>query len=384
MAKKPILAQESFAELPFPSKGIDISRAFGSQQSGTTPVGVNVRAYEPGTSRNRGGSRPGLDKYIAGQLPTAGLVQELNTVVIGTASALLDNIDDPGYGSEVVLDPSSAGPSYLWATLPSPNAPLQTRNPGRIIRRGGHGRQSNKNRKPSGYVQGAIGTNLASIPIPPILNPLVLTFPGPVTKGNLLISVSVPGNPQPTDTQGNAYIQAVPPYMDLWYAIAKASGPCTVTVAGGLGQGFQYLIGEYKGLTGTPIGQAILWDTSATLPFLTTGPLATASAGGMLLVTYVTYASALFASTPPQPVLSTDYPFTIRQNAVFPALPPLFSGEQIYYGLALVDGRVAAVGAAITGTVSNAVSQIFPGGPIGNGYAAGAALSLNVKLTKKT
>jgi hypothetical protein len=89
-SKPPILARESFAELTAPLAGIDLSQGFQNQMpaqmptgdySGTTPVGINVRSFEPGTSRMRGGSRPGLAKYIPRAIVEGWIVQELNTVV---------------------------------------------------------------------------------------------------------------------------------------------------------------------------------------------------------------------------------------------------------------------------------------------------------------
>jgi hypothetical protein len=81
---KTIKAPESFADLPFPKKGIDLFTRFGMQRYGTTPIGQNVRAFEPTTNRSRGGQRPGLVKYLANQ--PAGIVwvpQDL-TVMVGT------------------------------------------------------------------------------------------------------------------------------------------------------------------------------------------------------------------------------------------------------------------------------------------------------------
>lgn len=77
---KPPLAP-SFVELRFPVGGLDLSRAFDRQAPGTTSVGLNVRAYEPGTGSARGGQRPGLVKYIAGQVSGSNLIQELAAVV---------------------------------------------------------------------------------------------------------------------------------------------------------------------------------------------------------------------------------------------------------------------------------------------------------------
>jgi hypothetical protein len=59
-------------DLPFPVRGMNAEDAFGTQVPGTTPLGVNVRLFEPSTDRARGGSRPGLIRLVQNQqLPLA-------------------------------------------------------------------------------------------------------------------------------------------------------------------------------------------------------------------------------------------------------------------------------------------------------------------------
>lgn len=75
-----------------------------------------------------------------------------------------------------------------------------------------------------------------------ILNPI--SFPNPVTAGNLLVAIGVRnaslGNPPPiSDTLGNTWVQAIwgqsgtgfPNQISILYAIANASGVCTVTMS---------------------------------------------------------------------------------------------------------------------------------------------------------
>lgn len=58
--------------LPFPERGMSLEDAFGVQTPGTTPLGTNVRLFEPTTDRARGGSRPGLERLVEDQqLPLA-------------------------------------------------------------------------------------------------------------------------------------------------------------------------------------------------------------------------------------------------------------------------------------------------------------------------
>ncbi len=67
---------DKYSDIQFPLGGIDRSDAHDMQASKQTPLGVsrttplarNVRPYEAMTGRGRGGSRPGLVKYIAGRV----------------------------------------------------------------------------------------------------------------------------------------------------------------------------------------------------------------------------------------------------------------------------------------------------------------------------
>lgn len=88
-----IVSQEQFADLAFPLGGVDQSAGFGQQRQGTTPEGVNVRAFEPGSDRARGGARQGLAKYLDDQVAAAE-IQDLNLVVLPSAEALPTSFDD--------------------------------------------------------------------------------------------------------------------------------------------------------------------------------------------------------------------------------------------------------------------------------------------------
>ena len=91
MALKPVSPQESFDDWHFPKCGIDISHGFGKQPNRQLPSGeyartcrsgINVRTWEPATTRDRGSSRPGLDHFIADTVSgNPFVVQELNTLV---------------------------------------------------------------------------------------------------------------------------------------------------------------------------------------------------------------------------------------------------------------------------------------------------------------
>lgn len=52
--------------LKFPRQGIDKGRATSEQPIATSPGMSNVRMYDTLNNRARGGQRPGLDKWGAG------------------------------------------------------------------------------------------------------------------------------------------------------------------------------------------------------------------------------------------------------------------------------------------------------------------------------
>lgn len=84
---------EKSLELQFPVGGLDLSVGHDKQPPGTTPVGENVRAFEPRTQRARGGSRCGL-LANGDRLPSGShLIQHLAAVVVVDSLALLDEYD---------------------------------------------------------------------------------------------------------------------------------------------------------------------------------------------------------------------------------------------------------------------------------------------------
>jgi hypothetical protein len=87
--------QEQFAELRYPLAGISLLRGFEDQRpvpmpegvgpfAHTAREGVNVRSCEPGTARIRGGSRPGLSRYVPEPVVADWIIQ--NLAVITTVS----------------------------------------------------------------------------------------------------------------------------------------------------------------------------------------------------------------------------------------------------------------------------------------------------------
>ncbi len=95
------MPDEPFMAVNFPVGGIDQSNAFAKQlprkvggdggkdvYGRTTPTGTNVRGYEATTDRRRGGSRPGLVKFVPTALVAGWLIQDLNVVATTNSGAV--------------------------------------------------------------------------------------------------------------------------------------------------------------------------------------------------------------------------------------------------------------------------------------------------------
>lgn len=148
---------DNYLEMAFPVFGVDISTEFELQPKQTTPVGLNVRGFEPTTQRSRGGNRPGIGKYIAATVNGPHLIQLLDIVIDPTEPALYaasdpyQDMPDP----ISIDDPSTSNHSNRGAT-------------GRRVRRGGNGGQPNRHYPSAeqgtanwfaGIVSGTAGSN---------------------------------------------------------------------------------------------------------------------------------------------------------------------------------------------------------------------------------
>lgn len=89
------------APITFPVKGLVESSPYAAQPEGTTPVALNVRAYDALERRNRGGQRTGMSRFIDAQVSGSSPIQLIDTLV--EASAI---IQDAEIGSKQA-DPSS-------------------------------------------------------------------------------------------------------------------------------------------------------------------------------------------------------------------------------------------------------------------------------------
>jgi hypothetical protein len=89
-----IRADEIEKDLRFPLGGIDLSTSLVRQSYKDTGKvagyvsscadGRNVRGWEQGTDRARGGARPGLSKYITVPVVASWVIQDLNVATVIT------------------------------------------------------------------------------------------------------------------------------------------------------------------------------------------------------------------------------------------------------------------------------------------------------------
>lgn len=82
--------KEDYKDIHFPKAGIDLTMPFAMQPNRpgpdgvwyrTTPYAKNVRSFEATSNRSRGGSRPGLARYVAAPVVADWIIQELNILV---------------------------------------------------------------------------------------------------------------------------------------------------------------------------------------------------------------------------------------------------------------------------------------------------------------
>lgn len=166
-----------YADLPFPLRGIDVSVPLGLQPKLTTPIGENVRGFEPITGRGRGGSRPGLSRYIFFEaLP--GEIQHLNFVVDPTTDALL--LDEDYYNTNDFIDDPSTNNRFLAGRPQRAGRAARRRIPvGRKVRTKGSGINTSRNR--AGSALSTIDVAISILIGNTVTETTSLTAPGTVT-----------------------------------------------------------------------------------------------------------------------------------------------------------------------------------------------------------
>jgi hypothetical protein len=65
MARRPPAPKDTHTTAHFPAGGVDVSRGLADQPKGTTPDALNVRGFDWGEDRSRGGSRPGITRFLS-------------------------------------------------------------------------------------------------------------------------------------------------------------------------------------------------------------------------------------------------------------------------------------------------------------------------------
>lgn len=118
-------ADEKLLPLPFPMAGIDLTRSHSRQAPGTTPEAANVRVYAPLGDRARGGSRPGLERWIdavVGGFTSDNVIQHLDVIVWTNNAALLAAAEH----AAIVADPTKGipDPSTNFELLGIPYPPI--------------------------------------------------------------------------------------------------------------------------------------------------------------------------------------------------------------------------------------------------------------------
>jgi hypothetical protein len=88
-------AQDDQSELTFPVGGLELAHPSLMGRPDTSPVAENVRFFEPLTGRGRGGSRPGIDKFIASQVSGENVIQHITSIVTVDGEMLDYSFDGP-------------------------------------------------------------------------------------------------------------------------------------------------------------------------------------------------------------------------------------------------------------------------------------------------
>lgn len=112
------MQQEKSLDLVFPANGLDLRDGNETSNLAVTREGVNVRLFEALTGRGRGGSRPGIAKFIFEQVNGEAPVSHLVCVVRMDSLAVARATS--GSGFQLVKDrpPPPLNPPYLVTMSP--------------------------------------------------------------------------------------------------------------------------------------------------------------------------------------------------------------------------------------------------------------------------
>lgn len=264
---------EGFFNLAFPNNGIDQSCDFQGQTPGTTPTGTNVRAFDVSKKRMRGGSRPGLSRYIDAKVEGTNLIQHLGVIVDPTVSGFwpyvfaLDDWD---------FDFWNPGTEFTTDALT-----------GETIRVGGSGVQTPRSFVNPGCNPAYVQSNSVGYGNSPLAR--TLAYDSNVTNANTLVvcvstfETGADAEVAITDTIGNTYSQAGSYArsgniaLSCWYT-RTTGGANTVTVTPSESVYMGIAVLEYSCVDLSPVegvnsssGAAGDSLTTGVIPFLTIG-----------------------------------------------------------------------------------------------------------------
>lgn len=295
---------DQLAELLFPLQGIDEAREFEEQRQGTTPVGVNVRAFEPLTQRARGGARPGLVEYVPARVNGAQAIQLLDAVCVTTDPAAMGGVVDGGSGQLIPPVPGSAqDPTATFGGLPSGGdgsggfmgfQPVFNWN-----RPGGDSQAFAKKRKKKQltYVQSTTSLSLFANLTASV------AYTSNVAAGDLLVAavvyrigVGASTVVGVTDSVGTAFtkiagldLQDAGGFfygLSLWYGIAGGSGADTVTWTVSAVAFTRASVLEYKGNTAAPLGGSATGSSGSAATALSTGSVPVVEQNDLVLAAF--------------------------------------------------------------------------------------------------
>lgn len=87
--------QDDLAELVFPAGGVELTHPSLMGRPDSTPLAENVRYFEPLTGRGRGGSRPGIDRFIDEQASGSNPIQHIAAIVTVDGEMIDFSFDGP-------------------------------------------------------------------------------------------------------------------------------------------------------------------------------------------------------------------------------------------------------------------------------------------------
>lgn len=114
--QKPIPDRSKTISVDFPMLGLDETRAFQKQRTGTTPDASNVCGFDPGTDRARGGSREGISKYVPGKVNGTNSIQDTTDTFLATSSVTAQGVGYNTTGTGVIKFAGTSDGSTIYTS----------------------------------------------------------------------------------------------------------------------------------------------------------------------------------------------------------------------------------------------------------------------------